>query len=90
MILSALLNQHGTNLNDESLITLLTEVESIVNLRPLTVETLSDVGIEAPLSLVNLITMKSNVVLSALGDIKKPDLYSSRRWRRIQHIAEEF
>ena len=35
---------------DESLITLLTEVESIVNSGPLTVETLGDVGSEAPLS----------------------------------------
>ena len=35
VILSALLKQHGTSLDKESLITLLTEVESIVNLRPL-------------------------------------------------------
>ena len=49
MILSALLKQHGTSLNDESLITLLTEVESIVNSRD-TVETLSDIGSEAPFS----------------------------------------
>ena len=37
---------------DESLITLLTKVESILNSRPLTVETLGDVESEAPLSLV--------------------------------------
>ena len=90
MILSALLKQHGTSLNDESLITLLTEVESIVNSRPLTVETLGDVGSEAPLSPVNLLSMKSNVVLPPPGDFKKHDLYSRRRWRRIQHIADEF
>ena len=44
VILSALLKQHGTSLNNKSLITLLTEVESIVNSRPLTVETLGDVA----------------------------------------------
>ena len=42
VILSALLKQHDTSLNDESRITLLAEVESIVSLRPLTVKTLSD------------------------------------------------
>ena len=73
VILSALLKQHGTSLNDESLITLLTEVESIVNSRPLTVETLSDIGSEVPLSLINLLTMKSNVVLPPPGDFKQLD-----------------
>ena len=34
--------------------------------------------------------MKSSVVLPPPGDFKQPDLYSRRRWRRIQHIAEEF
>ena len=83
VVLSSLLKQHGTSLNNESLITLLTEVESIVNSRPLTVETFSDIGIEAPLSPINLLTMKSSVVLSPPGDFKQPDLYSRRRWRRI-------
>ena len=90
VILSALLKQHGRSLNNKSLITLLTEVELIVNSRPLTEETLGDVGNEAPLSPINLLTMKSNVVLPPPGDFKKPDLYSRRRWRRIQHIADEF
>ena len=74
VILSALLKQHSTSLNNESLITLLTEFESVVNSRPLTVETLGDNGSEAPLSPVNLLTMKSNVVLPPLGDFKQPDL----------------
>ena len=76
VILSALLKQHGTSLNDESPITLLTEVESIVYSRPLTVETLGDVGSEVALSPINLLTMKSNVVLPPPADFKKPDLYS--------------
>ena len=87
--LSALLKQHGTSLNDESLITLLTEVESIVNSRPLTVETLSDIESEAPLNPINLLTMKSSVVLPPPGYFKQPDLYRRRRWKRIQHIAKE-
>ena len=67
------------------------EVGSIsVNLRPLTVETLGDIGGEAPLSSINLLTMKSNVVLQPLGDFKKPYLYSHWRWRRIQPNADAF
>ena len=58
VIISALLKQHGTSLNEESLITLLTEVASIVNSKTLTVETLGDVGSETPLSPMNLLTMK--------------------------------
>ena len=89
VILSALLKQHGTSLNDESPITLLTEVESVYS-RPLTVETLGDVWSEVALSPINLLTTKSNVVLPPPADFKKPDLYSRWRWRRIQHIADEF
>ena len=62
-ILLALMKQHGTSLNDESLVTLLVEVESIINSRPLTLETISDMGSVAPLCSNNLLTMKTNVVL---------------------------
>ena len=94
VILSALLKQHGTSLNDESLITLLKEFESVVSLRPLTVKTLSDIESEHSFDPINLLSMKSNVVLPTPGDFKQPDLYSRLRWRRIQynvqHISEEF
>ena len=69
VILSALLKQHCTSLNDESPITLLTEVESVYS-RPLTVETLGDVGSEVALSPINLLTTKSNVVLPPPADFK--------------------
>ena len=69
VILSALLKQHGTSLNDESPITLLIEVESVYS-RPLTVETLGDVGSEVALSPINLLTTKSNVVLPPPADFK--------------------
>ena len=91
VILSALLKQHGTSLNNELLVTLLEEVESIVSSRPLTLEALSGIEIEAPLSTINLITMKSNVFLLTPGDFKQPDLHSRRRCSRnrhtVQHIA---
>ena len=66
------------------------EVESITNSRPLTVETLSDINSQILLSPSNLLTIKANVVMPLPGIFTKPDLYSRRRWRRVQHIAEKF
>ena len=85
-ILNALLKTHGRSLNDEALHTLLIEVEAIVNSRPLTVETTNDVGSYIPLSPSNLLTMKSKVVLPPPGSFTPADLYSRKRWRRVQHI----
>ena len=62
-ILEALLKTHGSSLNDENLRTLITETEAIINSRPLTVETLSDVNSEMPLSPSHLLTMKTDVIL---------------------------
>ena len=66
-ILSALLITHGKSLDDESLRTLMAEAEAVVNSRPLTVETISNVTGSLPLSPSNLLTMKSNVVKPPLG-----------------------
>ena len=48
-ILEALLKTHGSSLIDKNLRTLITETEPIINSRPLTAETLSDVNSEMPL-----------------------------------------
>ena len=53
-------------------------------------EILSDINSQIPLSLNNLLTMKTNVAMPLRGVFPKPDLYSRRRWRRVHHIAEEF
>ena len=66
------------------------EVESIINSRPLTVETLSDINSQIPLLPSNLLPVKTNVVMPPPGVFTKPHLYSRRRWRRMQHIAEVF
>ena len=62
-ILNTLFKAHGKSLDDESLHTLLVEVEAIVNSRPITTETMSDVKSDIPLSPANLLTMKSKVIL---------------------------
>ena len=69
---------------------LLAETEGIINSRSLTIETLSAVSSQIPLSPSNLLTQKTNVVVPPLGNFDRPNLYSRRRWRQIQHIAGEF
>ena len=60
-ILNLLLRTHGESLNDESLRTLLVEVEGILNSRPITYESSGDVNSYLPLSPMQLLTMKAKV-----------------------------
>ena len=53
-------------------------------------ETINDVNSEVALSPSHLLTMKSKVVMPPPGAFGKPDLYCRRRWRRVQHICNEF
>ena len=64
--LTSSLKTHGTSLNHELLCTLLIEVEVIVNSRPLTTDLLSDVNSMMLLSPINLLTLKSRVVMLPL------------------------
>ena len=72
-ILNSLLKTHGSSLSDESLQNLLVEVEAIINSCPLTTDVLSDVTSLAPLSPVNLLTMKSKVVMPPPNHFTSPD-----------------
>ena len=87
----SLLQTHGKAFDEESLLlTLMVETEGILNSRPLTVEMISDSSSELPLSPANILTLKSKVVMSPPGEFSKPDLYCRKRWRRIQHVINEF
>ena len=66
------------------------KVEAVVNARPLTVDTISDVDSQIPISPSNLLTMKSNVVMPPPENFGKLDLHCRKRWRRVQHITKEF
>ena len=68
-------------LNDEGLKTLPAEAEIIINSRPLTVESLSDINSEVPLSPRNLVTIKSDTIMPPPRMFKRLDLYSRTRWR---------
>ncbi|KAK3715792.1 hypothetical protein QZH41_001220 [Actinostola sp. cb2023] len=86
-VLASLLDSHGCQLDDESLRTLMVEAEAIVNSRPLTSDYSSSLE---PLTPNHLLTLKSHVVLPPPGNFVRADLYSRKRWRRVQHLAEEF
>ena len=88
-VLSGLLMEHSGRLNDESLRTLLTEVEAIVNSRPLAVDNLNDETTE-PLTPNHLLTMKLKVLLPPPGEFQKADIYLRKRWRAVQYLANEF
>ena len=89
-ILNGILLTHGHSLKDESLRTLLCEVECVVNSRPLTVESLSDPLSPKPLTPNTLLTHKTKVVLPPPGQFDAPYIFSSRHWKRVQHMTNEF
>lgn len=89
-ILSSLLSNNGKQLDDESLRTLMCEAEAIVNSRPLTTNHLSDPDSPEPLTPNHLLTMKSRILLSPPGKFEPADMYARKRWRRVQHLANEF
>ena len=63
-ILEALVKTNGKILYNESLHTLLVEVEAIVNSRPVKTKTIIDANSGIPLSPANLLTMKSKIILT--------------------------
>ena len=89
-ILTALLEHHSSMLTDESLQTLMVETEGIINSRPLTVETINDPLSPLPLSPLQLLTSKSEVIFPPPGELQKNDIYCRRQWRRVQYLANGF
>ena len=88
--LSSLLSANGQHLDDELLRTLFAEAEAVINSRPLTYCSMSCSDTVEPLTPLQLLTLKSKVILPAPGQFCSADLYGRRRWRRIQHLANEF
>ena len=85
-VLGALLGEQL--LSDESLVTLMAEVERILNNRPLTPVSSDPRDLEA-LSPSQLLLLKPNRCLP-LGVFEKENNYSRRRWRQIQYLANIF
>ena len=89
-VLDSLLSQCSTGLDDDSLRTLMYEAAAIVNSRPLTAETVSDPLSLNPLTPNQLLTMKTDLILPPPGNFESSDLYATKRWRRVQYLANQF
>ena len=84
-----MLKSQSELLNNESFCTLMTEVEAIVNSRPLTLEDINNPE-SMPLTPNHLLTLKPKVVMPPPGVFQKGDLYCRKRWRVVQHLANIF
>lgn len=82
---STLQTQH---LDEEGLQTVLCEVESILNSRPITQESTDPNDLEA-LTPNHLLLLKSNPSLPP-GLFQEHDLYTRKRWRQVQYISDLF
>lgn len=85
-VLYSILKQQ--TLDEEGLHTVLCEVEAILNSRPLT--TISEDPHDLhPLTPNDLLLLKAKPVFPP-GVFNKHDLYSKRRWRQVQYLANLF
>ncbi|KAL4009002.1 hypothetical protein ACER0C_002854 [Sarotherodon galilaeus] len=82
---STLQTQH---LDEEGLQTALCEVESILNSRPITLESTDPNDLEA-LTPNHLLLLKSNPSLPP-GLFRRDNLYARKRWRQVQYISDLF
>lgn len=88
-VLSGLLLEYGERLDTESLMTLLCEVEAIINSRPLT--SMADADDPEPLSPLHILTGKCNPCsVFHPGQFQRADVFLRRRWRRVQYLAQQF
>ena len=80
--------ENRRSIDDETLVTLFCEVESILNGRPLTSVT-CDLDDEEPLTPNHLLRPHADRSFPP-GIFSPTDLYSKRRWRQVQFLADEF
>ena len=85
-VLSGLTREQA--LDDESLSTLMCEAEAIVNSRPLTTVS-DDVKDPEPLTPNHLLTLRSGPTVPP-GIFVKEDVYSRKRWKQVQYMADVF
>ena len=80
--------ENKRTLCDESLATFLTEVENVMNSRPITQVT-CDVNDKEALTPNHLLKPATENSFPP-GIFKQDDLYSKRRWRQVQYLVNEF
>lgn len=89
-VLTAILDQSSRRLDSASLRTYLYKVMAIINSRPLTAHLLNDPAEPQPLTPNHILTMKSSIIFPQPGEFVKEDVYLRKRWRKVQHQANEF
>mgnify|MGYP001792639325 CR=1 FL=1 len=85
-ILKGMGQKHCARLSTSQLRTLFYEVMAVINSRPL--GNVSEVDL--PLTPNMLLTMKSQITLPPPADFCDSDLYSRKRWRVVQELANQF
>ena len=89
-VLPTLMSNHGTQLDNECLRTLMMDSERVVNSRPLMVSNLVEPGTLEPITPNHLLTTQSKIVLQPPGNFTKSDLFCQRHWRRVQYLVNQF
>ncbi len=89
-VLNATITISSGRLDDASLRTLFYEAMAIVKSRPLTVDNLNDPKSLELLTPNHLIAMKSTTALPPPGKFIREDVYTKKRWRRVQYLTEQF
>ncbi|XP_068714308.1 uncharacterized protein [Montipora foliosa] len=85
-----LLAKNTAQLDDEALRTFCDRGRSYRKLPPrLTIDTLSSPLMPETLTPNHLLTMKSKLILPP-GEFQRADMYSRKRWSRVQFLANEF
>ena len=85
-ILKGMGQKHCARLSTSQLRTLFYEVMEVINSRPLGNVSEDDL----PLTPNMLLTMKSQITLPPPADFCDSDLYSRKRWRVVQELANQF
>jgi hypothetical protein len=86
-VLFSLMRQQTVNLDDESLATLFCEVEAIVNSRPITKASNDPADLDV-LTPNHLLLLRGGHLSFGVSD--PADIYSRRRWKQVQFLADMF
>jgi len=76
------------SLNDESLLTLMTEAESVINSRPLAPISFAD-STQEPLIPNHLLLLHDSPNLPP-GVFSEDDCYFRKRWAQVQYLSNQF
>ena len=83
--------KNAAQLDDEALRTFCDRGRSYRKLPSrLTIDTLSSPQMPETLTPNHLLTMKSKLILPPPGEFQRADMYSRKRWSRVQFLANEF